>query len=107
MMLTARRGCCLAVLCIVTGCISSSTTRTPDLFRGQLPREHAATQRQSFEMYDPLPTDEGPFTDTRPRSYNQQRTMPRRAMDNYFPPGGVCPPQSSLPDDFSGTVDVN
>jgi len=84
----------------------------PDLFRGQLPREHAATQRQGFEMYDPLPSDAGPFTDTRPRAYNQQRTMSRRAKDNYYPPNGYLPnsgavPQSSRPDDFSGTVDAN
>ena len=64
----------------------------PDLFRGQLPREHAATQRQGFEMYDPLPSEDlGPFTDTRPRAYNQQRTIPRRTMDNYYSPTGFPP----------------
>ncbi|TWU07197.1 hypothetical protein CA54_56020 [Symmachiella macrocystis] len=106
-----RRGCLLSLTCAAMGC-SSATTQTPDLFRGQLPREHAATQRQGFEMYDPLPSDAGPFTDTRPRAYNQQRSMPRRAKDNYYPPGGYLPsngavPQSSRPDDFSGTVDTN
>src|SRR5690606_20733909 len=103
MKLTLCRGFCLCLLCAVTGCISSETTRMPDLFRGQLPREHAATQRQDFERHDPLPSeDDGPFTDTRPRAYRQQRTMPRRAMDNYYSPNGYTPdglpvPQSSRP----------
>ncbi len=69
----------------------------PDIFRGQLPREHAATQRENFEVHDPLPSEDiGPFTDTRPRSYNIQRAVPRRAKDNYFAPGLERAPQSGI-----------
>mgnify|MGYP006908371062 CR=1 FL=1 len=96
----------------LSGCFSPQTTRSPDVRRGQLPREHASSQRQGFELHDPLPSEDlGPFTDTRPRAYNQTRTMPRRAMENYFAPelggynNGVTP--AAPPAGFSDTGDPN
>jgi len=69
----------------------------PDILQGRLPREHASSQRTGFELNDPLASDDlGPDTDTRPRSYYQQRTIPRRAAENYFSPQfGEISPEAS------------
>ena len=72
-----QRACLFGLLFASAGCMTPWNTRFPTFYR-----DPPEVERQSYERFDPFPDEElGPDTMTRPRSFIDQRDMPRRAAE--------------------------
>ena len=94
-MLTA--GCLL-----LAGCLNPARTRIPTFEAG-----HPRVEKRSFERHDPFPDRlTGPDMEVRPRSFNNQRTEPRRALEERLFQGTTSPGPNTPPgtEDLRGSV---
>jgi hypothetical protein len=68
----------LTIVCLLlAGCVNPAFTRLPTFDAG-----HPFVEKRSFERHDPFPDRlDGPDTQVRPREFNDQRTEPRRALE--------------------------
>jgi hypothetical protein len=85
----------LAATCLLmTGCFSDAFTRLPAFESGQ-----PQVEKRSYERHDPFPDVlSAPDMQVRPREFSNQRSEPRRALEEElfqgmkdnggFPPGG-------------------
>lgn len=86
---------CLPAGCLLlAGCLNPALTRLPALHPG-----HPQVEKRSFERHDPFPDRlMGPDTEVRPREFNEQRTEPRRALEERLFQGagqnGRFPPRT-------------
>ena len=85
----------LAAICLLmAGCFNAGSTRLPTFETGQ-----PQVEKRSFERHDPFPDElSGPDMQVRPRGFSNQRTEPRRALEEQLFQGttgnGQFPPQS-------------
>jgi hypothetical protein len=62
---------------VTTGCFNPAITRLPEVAAGQ-----PQVEKRSFERHDPFPDRAlGPDMQVRPRAYNDQRTVPRKSLE--------------------------
>ena len=86
----------LAATCLLmTGCFSDAFTRLPEFGNGQ-----PQVEKRSYERHDPFPDKlSAPDMQVRPREFSNQRSEPRRALEEKlfqgttgngaFPPGSL------------------
>jgi hypothetical protein len=80
-MLSVVKSVGLAVICLLmAGCFSDKFTRLPAFETGQ-----PQVEKRSFERHDPFPDRlSAPDTQVRPRGFDNQRTEPRRALEEML-----------------------
>ncbi len=68
----------LAAACLLmSGCFNSGLTRLPEFGNGQ-----PQVEKRSFERHDPFPDElSAPDMQVRPREFSNQRSDPRRALE--------------------------
>lgn len=65
---------------VTTGCFNPTFTRVPEVAASQ-----PQVEKRSFERHDPFPDRAlGPDTQVRPREYNNQRTIPRKSLEEQL-----------------------
>lgn len=85
-----------ATCLLMTGCFSDAFTRLPAFGNGQ-----PQVEKRSFERHDPFPDKmSAPDMQVRPREFSNQRSEPRRALEEKLFQGttGNDPFQSGSPD---------
>jgi hypothetical protein len=91
-----KQACFLASCLLAAGCFNPAFTRLPMFGAGQ-----PQVEKRSYERHDPFPdTFAAPDMQVRPRAFSDQRTEPRRALEEQLfqgmPGGGPVP--SASPD---------
>jgi hypothetical protein len=85
-----------AACLLMTGCFNSGLTRLPGFESGQ-----PQVEKRSYERHDPFPDElSAPDMQVRPREFSNQRSEPRRALEEKLFQGttGNDPFQSGSPD---------
>ncbi len=78
--------CLLAAGLLLPGCLTPINTRLPSLVPS-----HPSVEKRSYERHDPFPDRWlGPDTQVRPRGFNNQRTEPRRALEERLFQGNAA-----------------
>ena len=76
----AARGAIVALIVMMSGCLSPATTRIPTIVN-----KHPRIEHQEAKLKDPFPDAAfGPGIGFRPRDYLVQRTEPHRSKDQFF-----------------------